>query len=71
MDINYYKEKERKTPHQRESKRHTRPIFFLRTKSTRKQISRRTVSLGGEETCVIHDLITDLRVVPETSLIVT
>jgi len=56
---------------QRGSKRHTRRIFFLRSKSTRKQISRRTVSRGKEETCVIHDSITDLRVVPETSLIVT
>jgi len=62
-------EKERKT--QRESKRHTRRIFFLQSKSTSNQISRRAVSRGEEETCVIHDSITDLRVDPETSLIVT
>jgi len=60
----YIDEKERKMQRDRR-------IFFLLYKSTRKQISRRTVSRGEEETCVIHDSITDLWVVPETSLIVT
>ena len=61
--------KERKT--QRESWRHTRCIFFVQPQSTRKQISRRTVSREEEETRVIHHSITDLWVVPEISLIVT
>jgi len=58
------------------SYRHTLRIFnraFLQPESTRRQFSRRTVSRGEEETCVIHDSITDwdLWVLPETSLIVT
>jgi len=38
---------------------------------SKRQFSRRTISGGEEETCVIHDSITDLWVVPETSLVVT
>jgi len=38
---------------------------------TRRKLSRRAVSGGGQETFVIHDSITDLSVVPKTSLIMT
>ena len=38
---------------------------------TGRQCSRQTISGASEETCVLHDSITDIWVIPETSLTVT
>jgi hypothetical protein len=49
---------------------HSAYLLSYNLEPTRRKLSRPTVS-GGEEPCVIHDSITDLWVVPETSLTVT
>jgi len=62
-------EKQSKT--QPVSYRHTFRISFVQPQSTRRQFSPRAVSRVEEERCVVPHSMTDLRVVPETSLIVT
>jgi len=47
-----------------------RPLISPTPSPNHRQVTR-TGSRGDEKTCVIHDSIADLRVVPETSLIVT
>ena len=50
---------------------HSSHLFPCNLDPTKIQFSRRTISGGEEETCVIHDSITDLWIVSKTSLIVT